>query len=413
VAAPTFVQASTGATDATGAFTFTGVATGTIGDLVVIHILVDGTGAIAWGTLSAANINALDGTANTWTLVGTFNIGSATNAQQRIYMGRRTSASAAPTFVASANTSGDDVYGRMYEFTNVSTGTTLATVIENGVGLSWLTLDASGQPIQGAGGVQEQQAQSFTSPSGATTLTNVALYVVKNGTPTDNLIIEIQTDSAGVPSGSVVGTVATIPGASVPVGGFTYMACSISLSSSTTYWIVLRRDGARDTTNRYVVNRSVDNFTGSSKPLDSGVWGAGSTSDWNLLLAYSSDQGQTAHAGTSATINDAAVATLGPDRLALNFVGINDDNAVAAFTGMIGGTWAEATAEYADAGGTDACIQLQTAAMAAAGVIDGGSTSNVDATDGWGSIGFALIGTTVASSGSLLLPNPTRITRKR
>ena len=147
MAAPTYVQASTGTTDATGAFTFTGVASGTIGDVCVLHIVIDGTGAISWGTLGGANIQDLAGTASTWTLVGTFNIGSPTTAQQRVYMGRRTSAGSAPTFTASANTSGDDVYGRMYEFTNVSTGTTLATVIENSsAGSTNTTVGLSGTP---------------------------------------------------------------------------------------------------------------------------------------------------------------------------------------------------------------------------------------------------------------------------
>jgi len=97
--------------------------------------------------------------------------------------------------------------------------------------------------------------------------------------------------------------------------------------------------------------------------------------------------------GTSNTIADAGVITTGVDRLALNFVGVNDDNAVAAFTGMTGGTWAEAVAEYASSTGTDGCIQLQTAAMATAGTIDGG-TYTMAASDGWGAVGFALIGTT-------------------
>lgn len=238
MAAPAFVQASTGATDATGAFTFTGVATGTIGHIVVVQILVDGTGAISWGTISGTNINNLAGTANVWTEVGIFNAGATP--QQRIFLGRRTSASAAPTFAASANTSGDDVYGRMYEFSDVNAGSTLADVIEN-----------------------------------------------------------------------------VTPGST------------------------------------------------------------------------------TSGAAVSGTIADAAVTTLGPDRLALNLVGNNDDNAVAAFTGETGGDWVEATAEYADATGTDGCIQLQTANMPTAGTVDGGTATNVDATDGWGVVGFALIGTTI------------------
>jgi hypothetical protein len=56
---------------------------------------------------------------------------------------------------------------------------------------------------------------------------------------------------------------------------------------------------------------------------------------------------------------------------------------------MSGGTWVEAVAEYATATGTDGCIQLQTADMASAGTINGG-TYTMLASDGWGVIGFAI-----------------------
>lgn len=102
--------------------------------------------------------------------------------------------------------------------------------------------------------------------------------------------------------------------------------------------------------------------------------------------------------GTTATVNDSDVTTLGPDRLACNFVAINDDNAMTAFTGQTGGTWAEAVAEYAEASGTDGSIGLQVAEMASAGTIDGGSFTQADGTDGWGVTGFAIIGTTVAET---------------
>ena len=94
-------------------------------------------------------------------------------------------------------------------------------------------------------------------------------------------------------------------------------------------------------------------------------------------------------AGTSAVIADSAVTTNGPNRLACQFVAVNDDNAVDAFTGMTGGTWAEAVAEFLSSTGTDGCIQLQTATMAAAGTINGGSFTMV-ASDAWGVIGLAL-----------------------
>ncbi len=100
--------------------------------------------------------------------------------------------------------------------------------------------------------------------------------------------------------------------------------------------------------------------------------------------------------GTSATASDASVTTTGSDRLALNFLGINDDNAFAGFTGESGGTWTT-RASYAEPSGTDGAIYLIDAAMAAAGTIDGG-TGSITASDAWGVVGFALIGTTVESS---------------
>lgn len=101
----------------------------------------------------------------------------------------------------------------------------------------------------------------------------------------------------------------------------------------------------------------------------------------------------TTSTGTSATVSDASVQTLGSDRLALNFVGINDDNPFAGYSGQSGGTWTT-RASYADATGTDGAIYLVDAAMATAGTIDGGTSSITDI-DAWGVVGFALIGTTV------------------
>ena len=100
--------------------------------------------------------------------------------------------------------------------------------------------------------------------------------------------------------------------------------------------------------------------------------------------------------GTSATASDASVTTLGPDRLALNFVAINDDDVVNMnhFTGETGGDW-NTVETYSDAGGTDGCIALQSASMPTAGTIDGG-TASIVVSDAWGVVGFALIGATVA-----------------
>lgn len=103
-------------------------------------------------------------------------------------------------------------------------------------------------------------------------------------------------------------------------------------------------------------------------------------------------------ANTSTTVNDRACITTGADRLALQFVGIDANVAIAAFTGMSGGTWAEATAEYAEATGATATLQLQTAEMASAGTIDGGSTTISSA--GYGVLSTALIPDTTSGGPS-------------
>lgn len=93
--------------------------------------------------------------------------------------------------------------------------------------------------------------------------------------------------------------------------------------------------------------------------------------------------------GNSGTVPDVGVTTLGPDRLALNFIGVNDDStdAYESFTGETGGDWV-LTDQFEAAGGTDGAIFLQVADMPSAGTINGG-TMTMDS-DPFGVIGFAL-----------------------
>jgi hypothetical protein len=101
-------------------------------------------------------------------------------------------------------------------------------------------------------------------------------------------------------------------------------------------------------------------------------------------------------AATSTTCSDTGVTTLGVDRLACNFGALSDDAmGIALFTGMTGGTWAHFQS-FETGTGTDGTIFFEDAAMATAGTIDGGSDTITSI--GWGVIGFALIGTTVAGS---------------
>lgn len=232
MAVPTFVQAANGGVATTGNFTAFLNSVG-VGNVIIVQILQDGTGSVP--TLSSiTNIQALDGTASSMTsLASTQDVGSAAAARQHLWIGRATANNPS----CNIDTPGDDIYGWMTEFSGVSTGTTLASVIENGAG-------------------------TFT-----------------NG------------------------------------------------------------------------------------------------------------------AGTSATIADTGVTTNGSDRLALNFIGVNDDNNAdfdtEAFTGQTGGTWVSG-GSFGSATGTDGAVGIQKADMAAAGTINGGSLT-MAASDAWGVIGFALI----------------------
>lgn len=249
MAAPSFVEALAGETDAGGNWSFGGLAGWPSGlnngDIVIAQILQDGTTNAALGGFTGGNIKPLAGGADGWTQIpgplanGSWAVGSSEEALQFLFIGRSTGLGATgTTTIAGTNSTSEDLYCRLYRFANVSTGTTLATVIENA--------------------------------------------------------------TAGNATNDV---------------------------------------------------------------------------------------------GTSNTASDTAVQTLGPDRLALNFVGVNDDNAISNFTGMSGGTWSQPVSPYADAGGTDGAIGICNATMATAGTIDGGTGSIVDI-DAWGVVGFALIGTT-------------------
>ena len=240
MAAPSYGSAAPGATDAGDAWTYTCSTGGIVaGSVIIVQIIQDGTTAGAISAVVGTKIYDLAGTNGVWTAVAVQTpVGSGTAALQHIYIGRWDGTTGSP-IISGANSTSEDLYIRAYRFQDVSTGTTLATVIENAT------------------------------------------------------------------AGATVNSV-----------------------------------------------------------------------------------------GTSNTASDTGVQTLGSDRLALNFVAVNDDNAIAQFSGMSGGTWTE-IAEYAESSGTDGAIQLQYCSMASAGTIDGGTASITDS-DAWGVIGFALIGTTAS-----------------
>lgn len=92
------------------------------------------------------------------------------------------------------------------------------------------------------------------------------------------------------------------------------------------------------------------------------------------------------------TIQDSGVTTLGKNRLALNLIAMEDDetNFATVFSGQSGGTWV-LRGSFGSSSGTDGAVILQTATMASAGTINGGSYE-VGAQTWYSTVGFALIG---------------------
>lgn len=147
-----------------------------------------------------------------------------------------------------------------------------------------------GQPPNG----YECVDQSFTLPRSCT-LQKVLVSLAKGGSPTDNLVIEVQTDDgSGKPSGTVVGTVATITGSSLPAEPPPYQdqiyECSVSLTGGTRYHLVFRRTGSLNNTNSYIANY----ITGGGwlpnetyAHLISGTWNPGTLADLRLALLTS------------------------------------------------------------------------------------------------------------------------------
>ncbi|MCK9371057.1 hypothetical protein M0R04_14190, partial [Candidatus Dojkabacteria bacterium] len=125
-----YVNAGAGEDDIGGAFTATGAAPAKAGNIIILQVFQDGTTNGAVTQTSATNITALDGTANTWTAITEQTVGASDEGRHYLWIGRSTGTSA-PTFTGGNSTS-EDVWTRMYEFTGCdANATTLAGILEN------------------------------------------------------------------------------------------------------------------------------------------------------------------------------------------------------------------------------------------------------------------------------------------
>jgi len=116
----------------------------------------------------------------------------------------------------------------------------------------------------GFGSNNQDMAFQFT-PGCSGYVTEVVAKMTRQGSPTDQAKIEIQTDSGGLPSGTIL---ATSPGVTLsttePVYAdvtFTWSTTSAAVSSGVTYHAVSKRTQARDNTNYF--NWAFDSDTSS------------------------------------------------------------------------------------------------------------------------------------------------------
>jgi hypothetical protein len=137
------------------------------------------------------------------------------------------------------------------------------------------------------GATNERQAQAFTGVAGQPA--SVRIRASKQGTPTDDLIVEIVTALTGgtvLASGTV--SAASITASSgwneIPLTGW-----SASLVSGTTYYLMLRRSGAYDTSNAVVATFSGSStYAGGAKwTRASGTWTENTAQDMAFLLPSS------------------------------------------------------------------------------------------------------------------------------
>lgn len=114
--------------------------------------------------------------------------------------------------------------------------------------------------------------------SNAVTANQVKLIMAKVGAPSDNLVVTIETDSSGSPSGTPItnGTSNNLAGSGLKTTAeeqvFSF-ASAFTLSAGTSYWVVVSRSGVSSITDYYFAYAHSTNFANfSGKRFDGTTW---------------------------------------------------------------------------------------------------------------------------------------------
>ena len=126
------------------------------------------------------------------------------------------------------------------------------------------TISAGGVPIGRSTNNVEKAGQTIEESS-AFTVIGIEVYLQKSGSPTDNTIIRIETDNAGVPSGTLVDAAAafTIDSSSLTTSLAKHtlpFGKTITFASSTKYWVVVSRDGSLADADYAIIGKTTTDY---------------------------------------------------------------------------------------------------------------------------------------------------------
>jgi len=150
--------------------------------------------------------------------------------------------------------------------------------------ITWATTDNDTISFGDNSAGKVMRAQKFTVSSDEDSGFLTAYLIIDTGSPADNAVITIQTDNAGHPSGTILGTW-TKPAGELSGSCAQYISdeyTGLGLTSGQSYWIVFSRSGAADSSNFYrycqnsgsnISDRYYSLNTGSTWSSGNGIYG--------------------------------------------------------------------------------------------------------------------------------------------
>lgn len=225
--------------------------------------------------------------------------------------------------------------GKIYSWDNATTWTEVFDTRQ----LTWYETGNDTDKIVGdTGGTETAQAQSFQIAA-STKVKGIAVYLKKNAGTPGNITVRIETNNAGVPSGTLASADATGTISSFSTTSYGWKTLdftnNFSLSASTTYWLVLKTAAAANDNNYALASDA------SSPSYASGNM-ASSTDGGSTWSAVAGTDAYFRIKGNTTQVNCCAVSALSGTKKM--YWGIGDisssENGDARIVSFDGTTWA-------------------------------------------------------------------------